>query len=211
MSACFSVEWLRCGSLLRGVSHFEWSMSSTIDCTLAGRRRNILSTGPSVLFGVQVDRRIESWLLILLVIRGPLDRGIRKDLCSNRCHHRPRLCSKAVLRNEIVHIKRCVVLRDMGKSTLVLRDESVMIPRKRQLAQSVVVPLCHEWGARVTGLCTDATCSRCCDCHWPHCLALMGSERVVSSKYRGIFCTRWFSRITGRIMMTAMQLSMTCA
>ena len=46
---------------------------------------------------------------------------------------------KHTLRNEIVHIKRCVVSErcDMEKSTLVPRDEWVMIPRKRQRAQSI--------------------------------------------------------------------------
>ncbi len=75
-----------------------------------------------MLLGVQVGQQTESVLLILLVIRGPHDRGTRKDLYC---------IQKRVLQNEIVHIKRCGngEGRDMGKLTLVLRDERVAIPR----------------------------------------------------------------------------------
>jgi hypothetical protein len=30
MTACFYVEWLRCGIRLRGASHFEWSIEGEV-------------------------------------------------------------------------------------------------------------------------------------------------------------------------------------
>ena len=65
----------------------------------------------------------------------------------------------------------------MGHATSFMRDTRSIEPRYRQRAQSVVVPLCHKWGACDTGLCTDATRFRR-RCHWPHRLTQVGFRAV---------------------------------